>query len=71
MLKEMLEPLATESCPFDEVPRVDALGTRWVEPRYVVDVESLGIGAQGRLRQPAYCGLRPDLGPDDLVAAPD
>jgi bifunctional non-homologous end joining protein LigD len=66
-LKELLEPLAVEASPFtDEVPRVDALGTRWVEPRVVVDVESLGLGAQGRLRQPSYRGVRTDLAPEDL-----
>ena len=29
----------------------------------VVDVESLGVSAPGRLRQPSYRGVRPDLGP--------
>jgi bifunctional non-homologous end joining protein LigD len=67
MLKDLLAPLATARSPFtDEVPRADALGTRWVEPRVVIDVESLGIGAQGRLRQPSYCGVRDDLTPQDL-----
>jgi len=68
VLKELLAPLATDRSPFtDEVPRVDALGTRWVEPRIVIDVESLGLGTQGRLRQPSYRGVRYDLGPEDLV----
>jgi bifunctional non-homologous end joining protein LigD len=68
LLRELLDPIATEACPFtDEVPREDALGTHWVEPRLVVDVESLGLGAQGRLRQPSYRGLRTDLTPNDLL----
>ncbi|KQY56454.1 MULTISPECIES: non-homologous end-joining DNA ligase [unclassified Nocardioides] len=68
MLKELLEPLAADRSPFvDEIPRVDAAGTHWVEPRVVVDVESLGLGTQGRLRQPSYIGVRADLGPDDLL----
>ena len=33
-----------------------------------LDVESLGLSAHGRLRQPAYRGLRPDLAPTDLTA---
>lgn len=71
MLRELLAPLITERSPFtDEVPRVDALGTRWVEPRIVIDVESLGLGTQGRLRQPAYQGVRRDLTPDDLRGDP-
>lgn len=66
-LKEMLAPLERATSPFtDDVPRVDALGTRWVEPRLVVDVESLGLGAQGRLRQPSYQGIRHDVTADDL-----
>lgn len=70
VLKELLAPLATDRSPFtDEVPRVDALGTRWVEPRVVIDVESLGLGTQGRLRQPSYQGVRHDLSPEDLRVA--
>ncbi|MGD9961075.1 DNA ligase [Nocardioides sp.] len=67
LLRELLEPLSRADSPFvDEVPRLDALGTRWVEPVLVVDVESLGFSGQGRLRQPSYRGLRDDLTPDDL-----
>jgi bifunctional non-homologous end joining protein LigD len=67
MLLDLLAPLSRDTSPFtDEVPRVDALGTHWVEPLLVVDVESLGLGAQGRLRQPSYQGIRSDLTIDDL-----
>ncbi|MGH3307308.1 MAG: DNA ligase, partial [Nocardioides sp.] len=68
MLMEALAPYAREASPFtDEVPRLDALGTHWVEPVLVVDVESLGLSPQQRLRQPSYRGLRPDLNPEDLT----
>jgi bifunctional non-homologous end joining protein LigD len=68
MLKETLAPLHRDSSPFvDEVPRLDALGTQWVEPRLVVDVEALGLSTQQRLRQPSYRGVRIDLGPEDLT----
>ena len=61
-----LEGLRIDTPPFaEEIPRLDAQGTRWVRPEVVVDVQSLGLSAQGRLRQPAYSGLRPDLTPDD------
>jgi bifunctional non-homologous end joining protein LigD len=64
-----LEQLTTSESPFGtEVPAEDALGATWVEPVLVVDVESLGPSAQGRLRQPAYKGLRSDLTPDDVDA---
>jgi bifunctional non-homologous end joining protein LigD len=62
-----LRDLRIESPPFaEDIPRADAQGTTWVRPQIVMDVESLGLSAQGRLRQPAYRGLRPDLSPDDL-----
>ena len=45
---------------------MDADGTRWVEPRVVVDVDSHSRTA-GRLRQPSYRGVRADLAPEDLL----
>ena len=67
MLREVLAGLGRASSPFaDEVPRPDAVGTTWVEPVLVVDVESLGPSAQGRLRQPSYVGVRADQTPEDL-----
>jgi len=69
LLLELLAPYERATSPFaDEVPRVDALGTRWVEPVVVVDVEALGLTDQGRLRQPSYRGVRSDLTPADLEA---
>jgi bifunctional non-homologous end joining protein LigD len=65
-LTELLAPLARADSPFaDEVPRVDALGTRWVEPRIVIDVDTHGVGYT-RLRQPSYQGVRHDLVAEDL-----
>src|SRR5450631_2512275 len=62
-----LQGRGVDSSPFaDEVPALDAQGTRWVRPVVVIDVQSLGLAAQGRLRQPSYRGLRPDLSPDDV-----
>jgi bifunctional non-homologous end joining protein LigD len=68
VLREVLAGMTRATSPFaDEVPRPDALGTTWVEPVLVVDVESLGPSAQGRLRQPSYVGVRADLSPEDLA----
>jgi bifunctional non-homologous end joining protein LigD len=62
-----LKGRGVDTSPFaDEVPALDAQGTRWVRPVVVIDVQSLGLAAQGRLRQPSYRGLRPDLSPDDV-----
>jgi bifunctional non-homologous end joining protein LigD len=66
MLHELLEPLHATASPFaDEVPRVDAEGTTWVEPVVVVDIDTHGLGYE-RLRQPSYRGVRNDLAPEDL-----
>jgi bifunctional non-homologous end joining protein LigD len=68
MLTELVASIGRADSPFaDEVPRVDAAGTHWVEPRLVVDVDTHGIGYQ-RLRQPSYQGVRVDLTPEDLAA---
>ena len=65
-LQEALEPLHAADSPFaDEVPRVDAGGTTWVEPRVVVDIDTHGLGYD-RLRQPSFQGIRSDLSPEDL-----
>jgi bifunctional non-homologous end joining protein LigD len=66
-LAALLAPLATGESPFaDEVPRVDAAGTFWVEPRVVVDIDTHGLGYE-RLRQPSFQGVRDDLSPEDLA----
>jgi bifunctional non-homologous end joining protein LigD len=66
-LTSLVEPLARTSSPFvDEVPRVDARGTSWVEPVLVVDVDTHGLGYE-RLRQPSYRGLRNDVTPEELL----
>ena len=65
-LSAHLAPLSRSASPFaDEVPRVDARGTHWVEPVLVVDVDTHGAG-YSRLRQPSFRGVRGDLTPDDL-----
>jgi bifunctional non-homologous end joining protein LigD len=71
-LKALLDPLRAEASPFGgEVPAVDAKGTVWVRPEVVVDVASLGFTPQGRLRQPAYLGVRTDLTPADVADLAD
>lgn len=69
-LAELLAPLSRPDSPLaGEVPKLDAAGTTWVEPVLVVDVESLGRTRDGRLRQPAYIGVRSDLTPADLLGS--
>jgi bifunctional non-homologous end joining protein LigD len=69
--QEQLTPLLgahrRSSSPFvTPVPREDALGTTWVEPTVLVEVRHLGHTDGGRLRQPVFLGVRPDVAPADL-----
>lgn len=65
-----LTPLAAAESPFSEaVPAEDRAGATWVHPVLVCEVQALGLTASGRLRQPAYRGLRPDLTPGDIDPA--
>ncbi len=67
ILADLLSPHVVDGSPFDtELPRLDSLGTVWVEPFLVVDVQYLRLTNDGRLRQPAYRGVRTDLTPSDL-----
>ena len=66
MLAGLVAGLGRGESPFvDEVPRVDAQGTRWLEPVLVVDIDTHGRGYD-RLRQPSFQGVRTDLSPEDL-----
>jgi bifunctional non-homologous end joining protein LigD len=66
-LGELLADLVTEESPFAEaLPKVDTRGTVWVRPSVIVDVQYLTITPDGRLRQPAYRGVRADLTASDL-----
>ncbi len=61
-LLDVLGPLETDVSPFvDDVPKVDAVGTTWLVPQVVVEVAALGFTPAGRLRQPAFLGVRADL----------
>lgn len=62
LLMQRLLPLRRDDPPMiDEVPREDADGCIWVEPAIVADVEFHGLSEAGRLRQPAWRGVRSDL----------
>lgn len=70
IVRDLLAEHTRAESPFDtEVPALDARGTRWVDPVVVVEVESLGLSAQQRLRQPSFQGVRADLDAAELAAA--
>lgn len=67
-LREMLKPLRQQHHPFiDPLPREVVNGTTWVAPEVVVDLNYHGLSEGGRLRQPVWRGIRPDLTTPDLM----
>jgi bifunctional non-homologous end joining protein LigD len=71
MLRELeaqLAPLERDDAPFaTTVPREHARAARWVEPSVVGEVVFGEWTREGRLRHPAWRGLRPDKSADQVV----
>jgi bifunctional non-homologous end joining protein LigD len=68
-LRQLLTARAT--APFDGVlPREVTRDAHWVEPDLVGEVAHTEWTAEGRLRHPAWRGVRDDLEPDDVVVEP-
>jgi bifunctional non-homologous end joining protein LigD len=64
-----LRPLERADPPFGvrpKLPRVRKADVVWVEPRLVAEVEFVEWTHDGRLRAPAYVGLREDKAPEDV-----
>jgi len=67
-LEADLAPLSREDSPFaTTVPREHARDARWVQPVIVGEVAFGEWTREGRLRHPAWRGLRPDKNPADVV----
>ena len=62
-----LKRLRTDDCPFDPAPRV--AGAIWVKPRLVAQLAYAEWTADGKLRQPAFLGLRTDKKPEECTWA--
>jgi ATP-dependent DNA ligase len=62
-----LSGLRSDVAPFDPVPRVAA--AVWVEPRLVAQIAYAEWTADGKLRQPAFLGLRTDKRPAECTWA--
>jgi bifunctional non-homologous end joining protein LigD len=61
----LLAPLERADSPFAVVPKMPRVRTsdiRWVDPRYVAEVEFAEWTHEGRLRAPSYLRLREDVG---------
>jgi bifunctional non-homologous end joining protein LigD len=65
-LRERLEPLVQETCPFRAVPRTNAPAT-WVRPEVVCEVGYSGWTREGLLRHPVFLRLRDDRAAREVV----
>ncbi len=67
-LQHRLTPLEVASSPFTTtVPAADARLAHWVRPEVVGEVRFAEWTRDGRLRHPAWRGLRPDKAPGDVA----
>jgi len=67
-LQRLLGPLEAETTPFaGTIPTADARQAHWVAPEVVGEVRFAEWTRDGRLRHPAWRGLRPDKSPSDVV----
>lgn len=62
-----LKKLARKTPPLEGVPAADASDAQWVRPVLVGEVTYSERTATGKLRHPAWRGLRPDKKPSDVV----
>jgi len=71
MLGDRLAALRRDTSPFaGSVPPEDARFARWVEPSLVAEVAFADWTKSGRLRAPAYKGLRTDKDPAEVIREP-
>lgn len=61
-----LRELASPRSPFRDIPRLDARDATWTEPALVGEVTFTEWTGNGRLRHPAWRGLRTDKAPDEV-----
>jgi bifunctional non-homologous end joining protein LigD len=71
MLGERLASLHRDTSPFaGTIPPEDSRFARWVEPELVAEVAFADWTKSGRLRAPAYKGLRNDKDPAEVIREP-
>lgn len=71
VLADLLSPLERKTTPFHDIPRTDARDAQWVRPSLVGEVAFSEWTGDGRLRHPAWRGLRPDKSAVDVIREPD
>lgn len=65
-LMKALRSLDAKTCPFDVPPPQTNEPAHWVKPKLVAQVRFTEWTDEGRLRHPAYLGLRDDKAPKDV-----
>jgi len=66
-LRRTLESIAQKSCPFDPPPAGPlARSAHWVEPQLVCEVAFTEWTSDGKIRHPAFKGLRADKKPNEV-----
>jgi bifunctional non-homologous end joining protein LigD len=67
-LKRRLDDLERDTSPFaDRLPAAEAREAHWVNPTLVGEVAYAEWTHDGRLRHPAWRGLRPDKSPEEVI----
>src|SRR5262249_32880427 len=63
LIHDKLVPLETKHSPLEADKNLPKSGVTWVKPELVCEVRYSNWTADGRLRAPAFLGLRPDIDP--------
>lgn len=67
MLLGKMKALSTARCPFVERPQKHVRDSHWISPKLVAQVRFSEWTDDGRMRHPAFLGLRPDKNPRECV----
>jgi len=65
LIKERLDTLRIDRCPFNELPPLNA-PTTWVKPELIVEVKFTEWTQDKRLRAPVFIRLRDDKSPSEI-----
>ena len=63
---QKLEPLVTETCPFEKVPKTK-MPVTWVKPKLVCEVKFQEWTRDNSMRHPIFMGLRSDKKPSEVT----
>jgi len=61
-VKDLLTPLVTTKCPFNNVPKTNT-GVTWVKPQLLCEVKFKEWTTEGMMRMPIFLGIRADKPP--------